>query len=124
MSTSAFAVGRPIAAERICLQPKRCALGSLARLGEFRYWVTFYICRVGVETARWLALEGELRESARFFAPESDALWAISTLPAHGLAIRALARRSHEIMPVLQSLWRTAKLSLYGREPILPRKVN
>jgi hypothetical protein len=35
-----------------------------------------------------------------------------------------MARRGHGILAALQSLWRTAKLALYGREPILPRKVN
>ncbi len=124
MSTNILAAGRLIASERICLEPKRRALCSLARLGEFRYWVTFYVCRVGVEASRWLALEAELCEAARLFTPEGDALWAISTLPAHGLAIRGLARHGHGILQILQSLWRTAKLSLYGREPTLPRKVN
>src|SRR5215831_13382149 len=42
MKTEIFAAGRLIAAERVRLEPKSRALDSLARLGEFRYWVTFY----------------------------------------------------------------------------------
>jgi urease accessory protein len=124
MHADIVATGRSIAAERIWLEPRQRALNSLARLGDFRYWVTFYICRVGVEPPRWLVLEAELREVARSFVAPSNALWAVSALPAHGLAIRGLACRSHEILVILQTLWRAAKLSLYGREPILPRKVN
>jgi urease accessory protein len=121
MRAEIFASGRIIAAERVRLEPKARALKSLARLGAFRYWITFYICREGLEPARWLALENELRDVARPFAASAESLWGISALAAHGLAIRGLARRSHGI---LHALWRAAKLSLYGREPILPRKVN
>jgi urease accessory protein len=124
MHTDIFAAGRLIAAERVRLEPKARALTSLARLGDFRYWITFYICRVGVESAAWLSLEEELRKVAASFTPSGESIWGISALPAHGLAIRGLARRGHGIQAALHSLWRVAKLSLYGREPIFPRKVN
>jgi urease accessory protein len=124
LSIDIFASGRLIAAERTRLEPKRRAISSLGRLAGFRYWVSFYICRVGVDSARWLAVENELRERARLLASPAEALWAISTLPAHGIAIRGLARSNHGILDALHSFWRAAKTALYGNEPMLPRKVN
>jgi urease accessory protein len=124
MRAEIFASGRIIAADQVRLEPQSRALESPARLGDFRCWITFYICREGLEPAHWLALENELRDVARPFAASGESLWGISALAAHGLAIRGLARRGLAILDALHALWRAAKLSLYGREPILPRKVN
>jgi urease accessory protein len=124
MRMDIFAVGRRIAAERVRLEPEVRAINSLARMGDFRYWVTFYVCRVGLDASRWLTLENELREVAKPFAESGESRWAISTLPAHGLAIRGLARRGHAILGVLHRIWSAAKLALYSVAPILPRKVN
>ena len=125
MRTDIFARSRPIAAERVRLEPRVRPLNALARLGDFRYWITFYICRVRLEPANWLALENELRETLQTHTATSsrDMLWGISTLPVHGLVIRGLARSAHPILDALHCLWRTAKSRLYTREPILPRKL-
>jgi urease accessory protein len=124
MRTDIFAPSRVIAAERVRLEPRIRAINSLARMGDFRYWVTFYICRVGLDPSRWLALENELREVAKPFAESGESRWALSTLPAHGLAVRGMARHSRTVLDTLRALWRTAKLALYAAAPILPRKVN
>lgn len=115
---------RPIAIEQVRLEPRHRPLTSSARLGPYRYWATFYICRVGLTPAAWLAAENHLREAARALTRPGESLWAISTLPAHGLAVRCLTVQGREVLPGLQSLWRAAKLHLYGTEAIPPRKVN
>lgn len=124
MKTRIAASGRPIAAESIRLEPRRFAVTSPARLGQFRYCATFYICRVGLAPAAWAALEQELRDAARALTRPGETLWGLSTLPSHGLIARVLARRGCDMLPGLRTLWRVAKLRLYGREPIPPRKVN
>src|SRR5271169_3974970 len=52
---------RLIAAERVRLEPRMHALSSLARLGDYRYWATFYICRVGAVPKLWATAEERLR---------------------------------------------------------------
>jgi urease accessory protein len=113
-----------IAAERVHLNPRNRALSSLARLGPYRYWSTFYICRAGLDPAAWFAAEGHLREAAAPLVLPGETLWGISTLLADGLVVRGLAQRGRDIVSGLHALRRAAKLHLYAREPILPRKVN
>lgn len=115
---------RLIASERAHFEPRLHPPSSLARMGPHRTWATFYICRVGVEPAVWLDLENHLREVAAEFSPSSRALWGISTLVAHGVAVRCLAMRGRDVVAGLHALWRAAKLRLYGRAPVMPRKVN
>jgi urease accessory protein len=118
------ACGRLIGAERVRLEPEKRKVASLARIGAYRTWGTFYICRVGVAAARWLELESELREQLALPNRREDALWGVSTLTAHGLVARCVAKHGRDVLPGLQSVWRMAKLRLYGREAILPRKLN
>jgi len=113
---------RLIASERVCLQPQSDELSSLARLGNYRYWASFYVCRVGAYAKSWLVAEQNLREVASRLAGE--ALWSISSLAAYGLAVRCLAREGRFVIQGLREIWNAAKLHLYGREAIPPRKVN
>jgi urease accessory protein len=115
---------RPMATEQVRLEPRHRPLTSPARLGPYRYWATFYICRVGPAPAAWLAAENHLREAAKPLTRPGESLWAISTLPAHGLAVRCLAVHGREVLGGLHTLWRAAKHHLYGTEAIAPRKVN
>ncbi len=115
--------GIPIALERYRLEPHLRPLTSPARMDRYRYLTTFYICRVGLEGARWLALEMELAEMAQQFTEPQQTLWGVSTLPAHGLAVRGLSRAGHDIPATLRAFWRAASLVLYGRETMPPRKV-
>jgi urease accessory protein len=123
MKMDIAAQSRPIAAESIRLEPRTRPLTSLARLGPFRTWATFYICRVGIAPNEWLELEKELREVAASLAHSGEVRWGISTLVAHGLAIRALAERGRDVLPGLHSLWAAAKRRLFARDAIPPRKV-
>jgi urease accessory protein len=124
MKTSILALDNPIAIERVRLEPKTYPVSSPVRLGKHRYWATFYICRVGLETSKWLALEHQLREVVHESSPTADMLWGLSTLPAHGIVCRCLAVCGRDVLACLNKLWRAAKLSLYGTEAISPRKVN
>jgi urease accessory protein len=124
MKTSISALDNPIAIERVRVEPKLYPIASPARLGKYRYWATFYICRVGVEHNTWLALEEQLREVAREFSPAAGALWGINTLLAHGIVCRCLAIHGRDALAGLYKLWRAAKFALYATEAIPPRKVN
>jgi urease accessory protein len=124
MKTDLHAQGRLIAAERVRLEPHKYPLSSPARLGAYRYWATFYICRVGLDLSAWLALEERLREAASEFTCHGKALWGISALTAHGLICRCVALHGRDVMIGLNRLWREAKFTLYGTEAVPPRKVN
>ncbi len=116
--------GTAVALERARIEPRLRAPSSPARLGAFRYWATFYICRAGVDSLRWCELEIELAELAGRLSQEGQVLWAASRLARAGVVVRVLAQNGLEIPRGLAAFWRAAKLKLYGREPVLPRKVN
>jgi len=122
--TDLLAGGRLIAVERVRLEPKTRKLASVARLGAYRTWATFYICRVGVKAPEWMELEAELRAVLGLVGRREDSLWGVSTLAAHGLVVRCAAKRGRDVLPGLREVWRTAKWRLYGRAAVLPRKVN
>ncbi|MFI5090382.1 MAG: urease accessory protein UreD [Terriglobales bacterium] len=115
---------RLIAAERVRLEPPMHALSSLARLGDYRYWATFYICRVGAGPKLWATAEERLRAVAASVSPTGETRWGISTLAADGLVVRCLSRQGRWVLAGLREIWTTAKSLLYGREAIPPRKVN
>jgi urease accessory protein len=124
LKTDLMAAGRLVAAERVRLEPKRRSLASPGRLGAYRTWGTFYVCRVGMEPTEWLAIENELRGVLALLRRREDALWGISSLPAHGLIVRCAAKRGRDVLSGLQEVWRAAKWRLYGRASVMPRKVN
>lgn len=124
MKMDVLALDRPIACEQVRLQPGCHEDFSKSRLAGYFYWVSFYICRAGVEPKTWLALEERLRRLASGLGDPSDVRWSVSTLPADGLAVRCLAVRGHQLFAGLRALWSAAKLELYGREAVPPRKVN
>jgi urease accessory protein UreH len=76
-----------------------------------------------LEAARWLALENELAELTQRLSHQGEALWGVSTLPAHGLVVRALSENGREISAGLLAFWRAAKLALYEEVATPPRKV-
>lgn len=118
------AKGKPLAHERIRLEPLRRMPSSLARLGPYHYFSTFYICLVGLNTTRWLALEKHLAELAEHLSRPAETIWGVSTLPDHGLVVRALSIKGRAIEAGLLDFWRAAKLELYGQVAVPPRKVR
>lgn len=115
--------GRMVAVERSQLVPQQYALRSIARLGAYSYFASFYILRVGLEAGQWLAMEKELNELAMQLSVPNEILWGVSTLSAHGLIVRALSVNGRKILPGLVEFWRIAKPKLYGRAAVLPRKI-
>ena len=124
LKTDLKANGQMISAENVRIQPKRSDISSVGRLGPYCHWATFYIVRVGVDAAFWHATEQRLREVIGCFCRSSEEVWGVSTLVAHGLVIRGLTRNGANILPNLRTIWSEAKLLLYGREAIFPRKTN
>ena len=123
LRTDLKANGRIIAAESVRLQPQLRELSSVARLGPYRYWTTFYIIRVGLDASCWLVAEQKLRELVIRFHRAGETIWAVSTLPAHGLVVQGLARGGKDIISDLRAIWTEAKLHVYGRGAIPPRKL-
>jgi urease accessory protein len=123
-TTDLVAGGRLVGAERMRLEPKKRPLTSLGRLGPYRTWSTFYVCRVGLGAAEWLEIESELRGVLTLLNKHDDALWGISSLVAHGLVVRCAAKRGRGVLAGLQEVWRAAKWRLYERAAVVPRKVN
>lgn len=115
--------GKLIALEQVRLEPRIRPLDSPARLGPYRYFATFYLCREGVAPEQWRSLEGQLSEVALQLEAAGQTRWGVSTLPHAGLVVRALSRQGRAILKDLPTFWRVAKLALYGQEAILPRKV-
>ncbi len=118
-----IAQGKPLAIERLKLEPRSRSHSSLARLGSYPYFASFYICRVGLGAACWLRLEKEFSELAQQLSRPAEISWGVSTLVAHGLLIRAISRQGREVAAGLQAFWQAAKRALYGREAIPPRKI-
>jgi urease accessory protein len=115
--------GRLIAFERLKLEPHCRALSSLARLGPYSHFCSFYICRVGLEATHWSNLEKELGALAQELSCPGKVSWGVSTLVAHGLVIRAVSCQERDIPPGLLAFWRAAKQYLYDEEPVPPRKI-
>jgi urease accessory protein len=113
---------QPIALESIRLQPHKDALTSHIRLGQYRHFSTFYICRVGVSAAQWTKLESTLIDTAKAIS-DGETIWGVSTLSAHGLVVRALSLNSRAIAQGLLTFWGLAKRALYGMPVVPPRKV-
>jgi urease accessory protein len=115
--------GKPLAIERMRIEPQLRAPSSHTRLGSFPYFCSFYICKVGLEAAHWLQMEQQLSTLAQEMSRPMDISWAVSTLVAHGLLVRAISRQGRDIATGLLAFWRAAKLLLYGQEAIPPRKI-
>ena len=113
----------PLARERVALDPILRPLQTPLRLGPYLYFASFYVCRVGVAASRWLEVESELAEMARRLSTPGSVLWGVSTLPAHGLVMRALSIQGRDITRGLFDFWRASKWALYGEAAVPPRKV-
>lgn len=123
ISLAISAQERPLALEHIKLEPQKRPLSALARLGIYRYFSSFYICKVGIDSARWRELESQLSDLAQQLSVAGEVYWGVSTLVAHGLVVRAMSCRGTELPVGLLTFWRAARLALYGREALPPRKV-
>jgi urease accessory protein len=117
-----FANGEPVAIERFAIQPDLWYPGSPARLGPFRHFASCYVCRAGQPASYWHALESELQSLADRLS-NSEILWGVTSLRAHGLVIRGVSHSGRRLSDELIEFWKAAKWSLCGRVATLPRKV-
>jgi urease accessory protein len=114
---------KPLAIERLKIEPQHRVPSSLIRLGAYPYFSSFYICKVGLEPTCWLRMEQQLSTLAQELSRPGEIHWGVSTLVAHGVLVRAVSRHGRDITTGLFAFWRAAKLALYGQEAILPRKI-
>lgn len=122
MALEISAAGKPIALERYQLRPGQKPLVSLARLGTYLYHTTFYICRVGLPDATWLALEAELTQIATQYTQAGQSQWGVSALTSDGVVVRGLSMTYRSLPTQLIHFWRVARQKIYGDEIIVPRK--
>ena len=118
------ACGKPIALERFAIEPKLRHPESPARLGQFRYFCTFYVCQAGRVVQSWLELESQLGDLAEELSRRGDVLWGVSRLAGCGLVIRGVALKGRRLTDGLPAFWRVAKWSLCGRVAVIPRKMS
>ena len=123
LHTEICAGGIPIALEHLQLEPAAYALNNPAQFGPYGHYATFYACRVGADQDI-ATLETQLRELTQRLTQPEQAIWGVSALATHGVAIRGLAHNNRTLMSGLHTFWQCAKRVLYGRTAILPRKVK
>lgn len=123
MQTNIAAGDEIVSIDRMKLEPHKNSMTSPGRMGPYLYWATFFVCKVGVEAEVWLGLEAHLRKIAADLPRLEETLWGISTLKAHGIMIRCLAKQGCDVTSGLFCLWDAAKCALYGRHAVRPRKV-
>ena len=114
--------GALVAIDRGDLDPIARPLQSTVRLGPFRYFSTFYVCRAGASESALRVLEKQLAEVAGQLS-SPVIIWGLGRLPAHGLVVRALSRNGRDIAEGLVTFWRVAKQALYGEVAVIPRKI-
>ncbi|MFZ0734697.1 MAG: urease accessory protein UreD [Candidatus Sulfotelmatobacter sp.] len=122
MRTEIVAEGEMASIDRMKIEPHKNSIASPGRMGPYRYCATVFICKVSVGAEVWLDLEGRLRKIAADLPQLEGTLWGVSTLKAHGLMIRCLAKQGRDATAGLFCLWDEAKLALYGRHAVRPRK--
>jgi urease accessory protein len=105
------------------LEPAVAPLTSPVRLGRYRYFATFYACRVGLPATLWTGLEQRMGELAGRFSRPGEVIWGTSMLPTHGLVVRGLSTTHRRIAAALPLFWGLAKRLIYGVEAVPPRKV-
>ncbi len=124
METRIESGGVPILIERFRLQPQLRPLDSSARLAEFRYLASLYVCRGAEPDARWVELVRVLSSIAAELTGDADEVrWGVSALPRDGLVVRGLSQTGHLLQAALYKFWRAAKLPLTGQAALLPRKI-
>ena len=113
IKTRITAPGRILAAENLSLRPASREISSLARLGALSLYRHFLCLLRGTRRRHMESCGGtHTRTVAHDLTKAGEILWGVSTLVAHGLIIRCLARNGREILPGLQALWR-ARSGIY-----------
>ena len=117
------ACGEPVAIERWAIAPAERTPAVLVRLGPFRHFASCYVCRAGTSLAYWRNIETELQPLTDQLS-NSEVLWGVSPLAAHGIAFRGVSATGRSLSDGLIQIWKAAKWLLCGRVATLPRKVH
>jgi urease accessory protein len=115
--------GRPLAIEQFVIEPSRRSPQRVGMLGRFECFSTFYICKTGLALQRWAELQALLEDEADLLSTP-DLCWGASRLVEHGIVVRGVGFESALLVAGLTRFWNIAKLFLYGRRAIPPRKMN
>lgn len=114
---------RPLLRESFLLEPRLRPLAVSARIREYGYVASLYVCRDGYSPAFWRDLEDALNSEARQRTRHGEVLWGATTLASDGVMVRGLATSSRFITGTLTDFWRLARRRLTGDDPTPPRKI-
>jgi urease accessory protein len=114
---------RPLLREDFLLEPAKRPLAVTARMREYSYVSSLYVCQDGRPASFWRALEDELNDAAAHRTRRSEAIWGASTLVSDGVMVRGLSA-SHRFIPAaLTDFWRLTRRAVTGEDPVPPRKI-
>jgi len=108
LKTWISALGQPIAIEHMRIEPARRSIFSLARLGAYAYFSTFYICRAGIESSRWLELEHFWESRRTVLTTSKNSLGCPAAARAWGRRSGPQRQRQGDNQP-FALFWRAAK---------------
>ena len=113
---------RPVLFESFLLEPRARPLAVTARMRNYSYLASLYVCQEGRPPAFWRGLEERLNQTAKEQSCPAEATWGASTLAADGVVVRGLCASNRFVSPALTGFWRLARLAVTGKDPVLPRK--
>jgi urease accessory protein len=114
---------RPLLREDFLLEPALRPLAVTARMREYSYVASLYVCQDGRPAAFWRALEDELNDAAAQRTRRGEAMWGASTLVSDGVMVRGLSASNRFIPAALTDFWRLARRAVTGEDPVPPRKI-
>jgi len=123
IETEIRAGDRPLLLENFLLEPSERPPAVTARMREYSYLASLYVCQEGRPAAFWRDLEDRLTEAARTRTRPGEAMWGASALASDGVVVRGLSASSRFIQAALTDFWRLARRAVTGEEPTLPRKI-
>lgn len=113
----------PVLQESLLLEPFRRPLAVTARMREYLYVASLYVCECGRQPRFWRDLEDRLNCIASERTCHGVAVWGATTLQSDGVMVRGLAT-SHRFIPAaLTEFWREARRVVTGEDAVPPRKV-
>jgi urease accessory protein len=109
--------------EDFLLEPALRPLAVTARMREYSYVSSLYVCQDGRPASFWRALEDGLNEAATQRTRRGESMWGASTLVSDGVMVRGLSASNRFIRAALNDFWRLARRAVTGDDPIPPRKI-
>src|SRR5580658_2569055 len=79
---------RPLLREDFLLEPSKRPLAVTARMREYSYVASLYVCQDGRPAVFWRDLEDSLNTAAAGHTRRGEAIWGASTLVSDGVIVR------------------------------------